>query len=395
MASGDGLMIRVRAAARALRASELCALAELAQVYGNGQIELTRRANLQLRGIRAEALTALQSQLVRLGLADASPELERRLGLSLSPLASPELAALGGAIEAQLRAGGMAKLPELPSKFGIVLEGSDAALAHVYGDIRVELTGELAQLSIAGERASATWLGACRVQDAARAVVSLAQACAELGDDARRKLKNVDLRARIAAWAVAAPQPGAAAPAAPPNWVGSHAHWFGLGIPFGSASAETWFGAALLAERFGRGEIRTTPDRALLLPGTRATDHAELARATDRLGLIRDPRDPLLFVEACPGAPACASALGETRQLARALATELKGALGPKRTLHVSGCGKGCARSRACSVTLVRDLGGCRLGFDLDTALTSTRDVVPLEAARVELQAWASVQRDS
>ncbi|KFL46261.1 cobalamin synthesis protein CobG [Sphingobium sp. ba1] len=63
-------------------------------------------------------------------------------------------------------------------------------------------------------------------------------------------------------------------------------------------------------------------------------------------GLITDPADPLLHVDACPGAPCCTQASVETRDLARRLAPHIAG------RLHVSGCAKGCARPRAADVTL-------------------------------------------
>jgi len=50
--------------------------------------------------------------------------------------------------------------------------------------------------------------------------------------------------------------------------------------------------------------------------------------------------DPRLLVTACPGAPACGSALRPTRPLAMALAA------GGYGVLHLSGCGKGCGAPR-------------------------------------------------
>ncbi|HEY6876687.1 MAG TPA: hypothetical protein VI299_01660, partial [Polyangiales bacterium] len=87
MASGDGLLLRVRCATRTLRGDDFRVLAELATRYGNGQLELTRRANIQLRGVHD--VPALQAALVAAGLADASPLREQRLApLLVDPLAS-------------------------------------------------------------------------------------------------------------------------------------------------------------------------------------------------------------------------------------------------------------------------------------------------------------------
>jgi precorrin-3B synthase len=54
-------------------------------------------------------------------------------------------------------------------------------------------------------------------------------------------------------------------------------------------------------------------------------------------------------MQACAGAPACASASVNTRETAAALAP----LLAPGDTLHVSGCAKSCASSTRASITLV------------------------------------------
>ena len=69
-------------------------------------------------------------------------------------------------------------------------------------------------------------------------------------------------------------------------------------------------------------------------------------------GFITDPADPLLQIEACPGAPACASTSLDTRGDARRLAAMLARSHFTG-TVHVSGCAKGCAKSGASDLVLV------------------------------------------
>ncbi|MGF1551496.1 MAG: hypothetical protein ACFBWO_03210 [Paracoccaceae bacterium] len=85
--------------------------------------------------------------------------------------------------------------------------------------------------------------------------------------------------------------------------------------------------------------MRLTPWRALLLEDAREAAPPE--------GFVVAADDPIRRVEACPGAPACASASVATRPLARALAGRVPG------RLHVSGCAKGCAWPRAAGTVLV------------------------------------------
>jgi precorrin-3B synthase len=61
--------------------------------------------------------------------------------------------------------------------------------------------------------------------------------------------------------------------------------------------------------------------------------------------------DPIFRIDACPGAPACASAATATRSAAHRLAAQLP-ALGI-RSAHISGCPKGCARSAPADLVLV------------------------------------------
>ena len=51
MASGDGLVVRIRPHGGRLSAAQAAGIAAAALAHGNGEIDLSARANLQLRGI--------------------------------------------------------------------------------------------------------------------------------------------------------------------------------------------------------------------------------------------------------------------------------------------------------------------------------------------------------
>ena len=59
MLSGDGLVVRVRPFRAELSAAQALALCDLARTHGNGTLELTSRANLQIRGVPEAAFPAL------------------------------------------------------------------------------------------------------------------------------------------------------------------------------------------------------------------------------------------------------------------------------------------------------------------------------------------------
>jgi precorrin-3B synthase len=118
----------------------------------------------------------------------------------------------------------------------------------------------------------------------------------------------------------------------------------GVAAPFGRLEARQLRALAGLAARAGASEIRLSPWRALYVD-------APVEVPAD-LGVIVDEDDPLLRIDACPGAPACRSTSVDTRRTARSLA-----ASGFAGTLHVSGCAKGCARSAPADLTLVGEGG--------------------------------------
>jgi sulfite reductase beta subunit-like hemoprotein len=61
MESGDGLIARVRPWCGAFSLAQASGLADIAERLGNGHIDLTRRANLQIRGLSEECLPALHN----------------------------------------------------------------------------------------------------------------------------------------------------------------------------------------------------------------------------------------------------------------------------------------------------------------------------------------------
>jgi precorrin-3B synthase len=389
MESGDGLLVRVRAGrgARGIDASQLRALVQLAQEHGNGLIEVTRRARLQLRGVRAESLLTLQESLLRLGLGESSAN-DRRAALIVNPWSglSDECAPLDVVAEALEAA--LATSPEfagLSDKFGVVLD-SGFSLSSIAADIHVDLAPaqpDWAELHVANQSDGWLRLGRCRAADVASCLIGLVCILRASGD--KQRMRDVvasqglfALQEQLGALLESSQRTAARHVLAP--GVGFHRgaiDWLELGIAFGSAEPETWLQIADLAERSGTSEIRFTPFRSLILPSVTARDHDSSREA----GWIVDPTDPLLRVMACPGAPACRSGHGETRVLARRLAPLLAAG----ELLHVSGCAKGCAHSGASDVTVVRKPEGCALAFGRSAAETAESDALSLDALRTQL----------
>lgn len=388
MESGDGLLLRVRPRGAALSADALTAIAEVSERFGNGRIDLTRRANLQIRGVRNDTLDAAQAQLAEAGLLDGDSGLEAVRNVLLSPLAgldpkaSAQAAPLAQAIERGLAED--ATFQALPAKFSFLIDaGGRLPLGDVAADIRIELDGAQARLSLGGDAAQAAPVAVLPVAKAADAALDLARAFLRMrADAAARTIRDLLTAVGAKALASTAGLPpvsalafkGRSTLAKRADIFGRHAGYLGLGAAFGSFDAAQ---LRALGELSGDG-VRVTPWRALLVPNP----SAGFETAIEPLGFVTRADDPRLAVAACPGHPACLSGEVATRPIAEALA----GALALHRhdgiALHVSGCAKGCALSGAAPFTLVGHEG--RFDLVLDGRARDAAVLSGLNAAQAE-----------
>jgi len=144
MQSGDGLVVRVRPFGGRLDAAQTAGLAHLADRYGNGLIDVTSRANLQIRGVSETSHRLLLDGLAQLTLLDPDADTESRRNILVTPFwcDGDETQALAAELEEALAD----SVLELPTKFGFAIDdGKSRVLAGNSADIRVErdLTGGL------------------------------------------------------------------------------------------------------------------------------------------------------------------------------------------------------------------------------------------------------------
>lgn len=341
MQSGDGLVLRIRARNGRLEPDQARLIAALSARHGNGLMDLTSRANLQLRGLDPSGHAATVAALAGIGLIDDDPESEARRNVILSPFAP-----MGGPAWQLAKAIAQAMTapdaPQVPGKFGFAVDADPPVLADTPADIRLRPQGPGWLILPDG----ADWaLKADNTAQAATRAIALAHWFMQGGvQDGRGRMRD-HLRRSPAPPHGATPLPSSLLPKYPcdsatgtagahPPGPGPAPNGWLLGFAFGQITP------AQLAAAAAIGPLRLTPWRALLIEGA----------ARPRIkGAILDPHDPLLRIHACTGAPGCPQALADVRALARSLAPRLA----PGQSLHVSGCAKGCAHRGAASVTLV------------------------------------------
>ncbi|MGC1504242.1 MAG: precorrin-3B synthase [Sulfitobacter sp.] len=346
MMSGDGLVVRVRPYNGRLNRAQTQGIAALSKQLGNGVIDLSSRANVQLRGVTPDNHAPLIDALRDLSLIDPSEAIESRRNIIVTPFGETpaEATALTQALS-------QPDAPALPHKFGFAIDtGPEPVLQSAPADIRLERDATGGLILVAdGMRTGKPFKAENSVQEA----LALANWFTDARGSHNRMARLLDDGTPPPAGFTTARQTQTYRPAPGPTSQGLLA-----GIAFGHVTAGAF-------STFG--DIRLTPWRMILIEGVHNPPPLD--------GLITDPTDPFLRITACTGAPACAQALAQTRPLARTLAPHLK----PRQTLHISGCAKGCAHPKPAAVTLT----ATHTGFDLvqngragdtpnQTALTST-----------------------
>ncbi|MCB1388402.1 MAG: cobalamin biosynthesis protein CobG [Rhodobacteraceae bacterium] len=335
MLSGDGFVVRVRPVLAELTAAQVLGLCAAAETFGAGLIDITNRANLQIRGVTEAVLPALRAELGTLGLIDPDIETETRRNILVAPMwaTGDDTHRLARELTARL-----GEFPALPPKVGFAVDaGPGPVLGAVPADFRIERGADRGLILRPDGRARG---------------IALAPGA------------EIDTLIRLADWFVASG--GAEAgrmvrhPAPLPDWAGDlrtpavpraqlrpgvHALGAVQGCAFGQVRARALVQAV---GDSGAAAIRVTPWRALLLLD---------AAPGPREGLIWDADAPELRADACPGAPSCPQASVETRTLARRLAPHVAG------HLHVSGCAKGCAHPAPADVVITGESGAYGVAF--------------------------------
>jgi precorrin-3B synthase len=317
MAAGDGLIVRVRPRLARLMRAQVIGLCEAASTHGNGQIDLTNRGNLQIRGVGKNTWPALIEDLCGLGLVDPDPAMEARHAVLVAPdwRTGGDTHRIASDLIARLT-----DVPDLPGKFGFAIDaGAAPVLRDDPADIRIERGTDSGLILRADGRATGVHLAP---GDAVAAMIALAEwFVATGGVTAGRMARHA---APLPDWARGDALPAASAPM---RAGGGHGLGAVHGVAFGRIAAREL--AALMTP--DATALRVTPWRRVIVEG----------------GTAPTTPDPVgIAVDACVGAPDCPQASVETRALALQLAPHVAG------RLHVSGCAKGCARSRPADVVL-------------------------------------------
>ena len=318
-------MVRLRLPGGRTSGQTLHWLAEIAAAYGNGIVQLTSRAGLQLRGLPDPLPAAFVAAVRETGVLPSSAH-ERVRNVVASPLTGVDggLADLTSLI-AVLDAGLVAEpaLAALPGRFLFVLDDGRGDVVDLAFDLGYQATGPDAGMVLVGSPPCGFPVQAA---DAGPALLRLARDFLR----ARRASGAWHVR-ELPAWVTGlglrAVEPVRGVPAA------------SLGVVGGAASVlvplarPTLAQAAAVDEVTGGGPVVITPWRGLVLPGA-----AGRLPALTAVGLVADEESPWSQLTACVGMPHCGRAGSDTGAVARTLAATT----GSLPRTHVSGCARRC-----------------------------------------------------
>ncbi|MER5974921.1 precorrin-3B synthase [Streptomyces sp. NPDC001857] len=367
----DGALARIRVPGGVLTVRQAQTLAEASARLGDGELHLTSRGNVQVRGLDPGCGGELAALLDTAGLLP-SPGHERVRNIVASPLSGldgrgridvrPWLTELDAALCASEPA------RALSGRFLFALDDGRGDVAALDADVTLRATADgRAELGL-GSAGKALLVSA---EDAPRAALAAAETFLETMRATGTGVWRVDelpcsdgsfidlVGRRLAGEGIGherCPRDAGRTGGPPPGAVGTglSAH-----VPFGRLAARQWRELTDVAV----GELRLTPWRGVVLPTPRADVDASLARLA-AAGLVTDPGSPWLRVGACIGRPGC----GRSRADVQADATEARAALAPGGLpLYWSGCERRCGHPRGDRIDVVAAPEG---GYLLSTAVT-------------------------
>jgi precorrin-3B synthase len=374
--SKDGLLIRIRVPGGLIRSSQLGVVAELSTMFSDGQVEITSRANIQLRAIKHPELAQVVEALVSVGLLP-SPKHDRVRNIVASPIAGLDIKELLD-IQSLVRElddflSGDSELAELHPKFSLALDGGGRWFSRESADLTMRA------LNVAGRvyfhltiGSMPTGLGVT-TDRAVDCMLETARNCLRIA-----KQFDIPARGRRITAAPSAisrmmdcltdfmtpcpiPHDSIAEDEVP---VGiTDTKQAGLvcvipSVPLGRLQASQAHLISAIATDWG-ASLRLTPWRGIVLGAIPETAVTRVIAQLDDGGLSVDGKDGYRGLSACAGSQGCEASLADVRALAVSLAHRLVDHdTKPGWRVNISGCEKQCGMRNGAMAELVANQSG-------------------------------------
>ncbi len=388
----DGLLTRLRIPGGVLDTSQCLAIDHLLATTGLEYIQVTNRANLQLRALTGHIPTEVLIKLTDCGLAASNSAVDGIRNIMMSPTAgidAQELIDIRPLAQAWHEY--LSHHPELgilSTKFSVGFDGGGSVgIINRPNDITLLAVSDREfdlYLGI-GDRGSAPLPVGVKLglDECIPMLAAIAQSYRSgielLGGDIRRKPRLRDI---IRHWGltgfseiVQLEFTGSShfifknlpiSPISPPSpipHIGVHRqsqsdrYYLGVVLLLGRWNRNQIEGLAEIAERYGNGTIRLTPWQNIILPDIQGIDLERVQALITDLDLIHTANHPSSLLRACAGSTGCKFGATYTQRdaidLSNYLATKYK--LDLPLSIHFSGCDRSCAQHDRADITLWGD----------------------------------------
>jgi ferredoxin-nitrite reductase len=383
----DAFMLRLRLPGGILLAHQARGLADVAERFGGGYLDITTRANLQIREIGAKHPIEVLQAIDELGLSSRGSGADNIRNLTGSPVAGidaqelydtrPLCRALYHLILNHR------ELYGLPRKFNIAFDGggklsilddtNDIGFAAVKvgpgKEVAEGIYFRMALGGLTGHMAFAADAGVLLTPDevipAAVAILKAFIAHGDRTDRHKARMKYLIDRWGIPklveeaaaylpfAWRYAGPEISEArGPIDRYGHIGVHDQaqpglcYLGVVFPVGRVTCDQMRGLADIAARYGSGTLRLTVWQNLLISDIPKADVAAVTAEIEALGLGTSASNIRGGLVACTGNVGCKFALADTKRHAMALADHLDArlTLDTPVNIHITGCPHSCAQ---------------------------------------------------
>jgi ferredoxin-nitrite reductase len=395
----------MRLPAGLITATQCEVVSNITNQFGNGEIQITNRANLQIRAsqaLRSETLLDLQDY----GLASSEASTDGLRNIMASPTAGVDLYAKINTIpfvkQWNFHLTNHPELEILSNKFSVCFDGSELLnVCDRPNDIclvAIEFDNEIyfdLHLGLGDRGDSPSAVG--RLIHSKQTLEVLAALTEVYRDYTEQKLTQANFcdrpprfRQMISDWDVEFylqlaeqklgyglrpspldPLPQERGTRIEYRHLGIHAQsqsgltYVGVVIPLGRLTSQQLRGLGNLARQYGGGSLRLTPWQNILITDIAEAQVEQVTREINDLGLSVSANHPYAAIAACSGYTGCKSAHTNTQADAKKVAAHLESCiqLDHPINIHFSGCDKSCAQHHPSDISVV----GIESGTNIET----------------------------
>ncbi|MGO1161542.1 precorrin-3B synthase [Brucella pseudogrignonensis] len=351
--SKDGAIARIKLRLGRLSVAQIQAIADIAERFETGAIELSIRSNIQLRGIHPDVWQDVIEALNESGLGAQNAAADDVRNVMVSPTAGidPNQISDVTGLAAKL----LSVLQEnetyhaLSPKFSFQIDGGeDCAMVSHPGDIWLSAIegGKVYAFGLASSPDKQA-LGAVSSEQALPFIEALLQHFLGASQKGIARMKHLFEVMPVAEFLQTLPFAFDASPSWQRKAPIAHTHlglhrqldgnfYVGAMPLLGRLTPQQLRGLAGLA----KSELHLTPWQGILIPHIGEAESESIISALHALGLSTEPTSPAARLRACSGSKGCASALADTQADSERLALKLQC---DTKQIHITGCAKSCA----------------------------------------------------